>query len=63
MGCMGRSRGGLTSKIQAIIDTQGRPVNLCLAGGQVADCSQSEGCIERIKEGVSGISCAVRHNC
>jgi transposase len=48
---MGRSRGGLTSKIHAIVDAEGRPVNLCLTGGQVADCSQAEGLIERIKAG------------
>ena len=48
---MGRSRGGLTSKIHAIVDAQGRPINLCLTGDQAADCSQAEGLIERIKAG------------
>ncbi|KAB2679258.1 IS5 family transposase [Brucella tritici] len=50
-GGMGRSRGGLTSKIHAIVDAEGRPINLCLTGGQTADCSQAEGLIERIKAG------------
>ena len=27
---MGRSRGGLTSKIHAVVDTNGRPVRLAL---------------------------------
>lgn len=45
------ARGGLTSKIHAIVDAQGRPINLCLTGGLVADCSQAEGLIERIKAG------------
>ncbi|MDH7791607.1 transposase [Ochrobactrum sp. AN78] len=36
--CMGRSRGGLTSKIHAIVDAESRPINLGLTGGQVADC-------------------------
>jgi transposase len=48
---MGRSRGGLTSKIHAIVHAEGRPVNLRLAGGQVADCSQAELLIDSIKEG------------
>ena len=48
---MGRSRGGLTSKIHAIVDAEGRPINLRLTGGQAADCSQAEGLIECIKEG------------
>ncbi len=48
---MGRSRGGLTSKIHAIVDAEGHPINLCLTGGQAADYSQVEGLIERIKAG------------
>jgi transposase len=48
---MGRSRDGLTSKIHAIVDAEGRPINLCLTGGQVADCSQAEGLLACIKEG------------
>ncbi|WP_266031311.1 IS5 family transposase [Brucella intermedia] len=50
-GCMGRSRGGLTSKIHAIVDAEGRPINFCLTGGQVADCSQAEGLMACVKEG------------
>lgn len=34
---MGRSRGGLTSKIHALVDADGRPVALRLTGGQVHD--------------------------
>ena len=48
---MGHSRGGLTSKIHAIVDAEGRPINLCLTGGQVADCSQAEGLMACVKEG------------
>jgi transposase len=48
---MGRSRAGLTSKIHAIVDAEGRPINLCLTGGQVADCSQAESLMACIKEG------------
>lgn len=32
---MGRSRGGLTSKIHALVDAEGRPVTLRLTAGQV----------------------------
>ncbi|OYR07810.1 transposase DDE domain protein [Brucella grignonensis] len=48
---MGRSRGDLTSRNRAIIDAEGRPINLCLTDGQIADCSQAEYLMECIKEG------------
>ncbi len=38
---MGRSRGGLTSKIHTLVDAEGRPVNLRLTGGQIADCTEA----------------------
>jgi transposase len=34
---MGRSRGGLTSKIHAVVDTNGLPVRLALTSGQTHD--------------------------
>jgi len=34
---MGRSRGGLTSKLHAVVDGRGRPVALRLTAGQVHD--------------------------
>jgi hypothetical protein len=48
---MGRSRGGLTSKIHALVDRRGRPVNLRLTGGQVADCSEADALTEELGEG------------
>lgn len=39
---MGRSRGGLTSKIHALVDAEGRPVTLRLTGRQIADCTQAD---------------------
>lgn len=48
---MGRSRGGLTTKIHALVDADGRPVALTLTAGQVADCTQAEVLIEGISEG------------
>jgi len=34
---MGRSRGGLTTKIHALVDAKGRPVRLLITPGQVHD--------------------------
>jgi len=34
---MGRSRGGLTTKIHTVADAQGRPVRFILTAGQAAD--------------------------
>ena len=35
--CMGRSRGGLTSKIHALVDSNGLPVRLALTPGEAHD--------------------------
>lgn len=48
---MGRSRGGLTSKIHALVDAEGRPVTLRLTAGQVADCKQAEALVDCLGEG------------
>ena len=48
---MGRSRGGLTSKIHALVDAEGRPVTLHLTGGQVADCKEAEALLDAFVEG------------
>lgn len=48
---MGRSRGGLTSKIHALVDADGRPVTLRLTGGQVHDSQEAEALIENLAEG------------
>lgn len=47
---MGRSRGGLTSKIHALVDAEGCPVTLRLTAGQVADCKQAEVLIDCLGE-------------
>ncbi len=39
---MGRSRGGLTTKIHALVDADGRPVRLELPAGQSADAPMAE---------------------
>lgn len=43
---MGRSRGGLTTKIHMLADTLGRPVRLIVTAGQVGDCTQAEALLE-----------------
>ncbi|WP_371175915.1 IS5 family transposase [Brucella sp. 83/13] len=48
---MRRSRGGLTSKIHALVDAEGRPVNLRLTGGQIADCAEADALTNELGEG------------
>ena len=38
---MGRSRGGLSTKIHLVTDAQGQPVRFSLTGGQEADAPQA----------------------
>jgi transposase len=39
---MGRSRGGLTTKIHALVDAEGRPVRIALTAGQAGDAPAAE---------------------
>lgn len=39
---MGRSRGGLTTKIHTLTDAQGRPLRFILTAGQTHDCTTAE---------------------
>lgn len=41
---MGRSRGGLTSKIHALVDGNGLPVRLALSPGEAHDLRLAENC-------------------
>lgn len=50
---MGRSRGGLTSKLHALVDAEGGPVGLRLTGGQVHDACEAEALIADIPEGAT----------
>lgn len=43
---IGRSRGGLTTKIHAVVDALGLPVRFEITPGQSADSPQAEGLIE-----------------
>jgi IS5 family transposase len=50
---MGRSRGGLASKIHALVDADGRPVALRLTGGQAHDSQEAEALLEALPEGAT----------
>ena len=66
---MGRSRGGLTSKIHAVVDTNGLPVRLALTAGEAHDNRLAGKLLSRLKSGTmlladrgydaSGCGCAL----
>ena len=50
-GCMGRSRGGLTTKIHAVVDALGRPIMLKLSEGQAHDGRSAQDVLETLEAG------------
>ena len=48
---MGRSRGGLTTKIHALADALGRPIRLMLSAGQAWDGHAAEQMLTALPEG------------
>lgn len=48
---MGRSRGGLTTKIHALVDGRGLPIRLHLSEGQASDCKQADRLLDAVPEG------------
>jgi transposase len=48
---MGRSRGGLTTKIHAVVDAGGRPIRLALTAGQAHDGRMAEPMLQDISKG------------
>jgi transposase len=48
---VGRSRGGRTIKIHAVVDKQGQPINLKLTAGQDADITSAPEVIADLPEG------------
>ena len=48
---MGRSRGGLTTKIHAVVDAEGRPVVLDLSAGQAHDGKAAERLLDLLGKG------------
>lgn len=47
---MGRSRGGLTTKIHALVDAEGRPVGLELTPGQTHDSQPAANLLDGLEE-------------
>ena len=50
---MGRSRGGLTTKIHALVDAEGRPVRLELTPGQAGDAPVAATLLETLAPGAT----------
>src|SRR5262245_51367598 len=48
---MGRSRGGLTSKIHAVVDTNGLPVRVALTAGEAHDNRLAGRLLSRLRSG------------
>lgn len=48
---MGRSRGGLTTKIHALVDAEGRPIHLLLTAGQAGDAPAGRELLSRLATG------------
>ncbi len=48
---MGRSRGGLTTKIHALVDADGRPIMLKLTAGQAHDGRSAANMFDTVKSG------------
>jgi len=48
---MGRSRGGLTTKIHALVDAVGRPIRLKLTEGQAHDGRSARGMFDTVEAG------------
>jgi transposase len=48
---VGRSRGGLTTKIHARVDAKGRPVRLLISPGEVHDAACAEALLDGLQNG------------
>jgi transposase len=48
---MGKSRGGLSTKIHAAVDALGNPVRLLLTAGQVSEHTRAEALVEGFRAG------------
>jgi transposase len=48
---MGRSRGGLTTKIHALVDAEGLPIALKLTAGQAHDGRSAQGMLQTLGNG------------
>lgn len=50
---MGRSRGGLTTKLHAVVDAEGRPITLSLSPGQAHDGIGADGLADHLRDGTA----------
>jgi transposase len=50
---MGRSRGGLSTKIHALVDAEGRPIRMALTPGQAHDGTAAEELLADLKPGTT----------
>ncbi len=48
---MGRSRGGLTTKIHAVVDSDGLPIRLILSAGQAHDATVTDELLHGLPQG------------
>ncbi|SHO66778.1 Transposase [Pseudoxanthobacter soli DSM 19599] len=48
---MGRSRGGLNTKIHALVDAEGRPIHLLLTAGQAGDAPAGRELLAHLQQG------------
>jgi transposase len=48
---MGRSRGGLTTKIHALVDAKGHPIRFLLSAGQANDCTMATDLLADLDQG------------
>jgi transposase len=48
---MGRSRGGLSTKIHALVDAEGRPIRISLTPGQAHDGTAADALLKDLKPG------------
>ena len=53
---MGRSRGGLTTKIHALVDADGRPIRLELTPGQAGDVPMAATLLDKLSPGATLIA-------
>ena len=53
--CLGRSRGGLTTKVHAAVDALGNPTHVHLSDGQEADCQHFERIAEALPADVGAV--------
>lgn len=52
---LGRSKGGFTTKIHAVTDALGNPLDFILTGGQASDVGQAASLLQLTPEGAKAL--------